>query len=516
MDCTKIQKICTFCEESFPFDVIKDHIRINHLGFESSNDDAESLEHEIQEELDTNLNTNTCNMCNIGFPNKFYLRKHLENFHFIKQKTQETEIESSDDSDTESEQSLDDHEIQEEVESSDDDALLDHEIQDQNPNTCTMCNIGFPNKSYLNVHLENFHFIKQTSCSSPDDPNDPNDPLLNQEEEKPMNVDEKENVQDTELNVEEPKCDICERKFRSLLGLRFHMRSMHDQVYIPNLICDICNKEYTNTSELNRHKKNVHGPKDQSCEVCGKFFSRSKLNDHQRQAHKKFKCDLCDKEFSYSSLAQHKKWVHGGYKESCEVCGMTFFSLSGLQSHKKLKNHQTPKPPKEPKPKIRKVKGKVNCDICHKEVSSTYIRSHMKFVHGNFKLNCEKCDKSFKCKSSLDEHMKKIHDDTYVKTLYYCEHCEKSYCSKDYFEKHSCNPTYTNFAYKYNLQSQQKSYTCGECKKYCSTKEHLMNHLCISNMDTYECGDCLKVFSSEAGLKVHQRNFHKEYLITAL
>ena len=47
MNDTKIQKICAFCEETFPVDAIKDHIRINHLGIESSDDDTGSKSLEI-------------------------------------------------------------------------------------------------------------------------------------------------------------------------------------------------------------------------------------------------------------------------------------------------------------------------------------------------------------------------------------------------------------------------------------------------------------------------------------
>ena len=617
----KIQKICTFCEESFPLDVIKDHIRIKHLGFESSNDDAESksLEQEIKEELIANLDTKRCNMCNIGFPNRSYLRKHLENFHLIKQNIQESEAETSDYSDTESEQSLDDYDIEEELESSDDlqpehevkedlepsddqqlkeilqelessdDLRLEHEIQD-----------GL--ESSDDRQLE--HEIKEELESS-------DDHRLEQEIEGDL-----EDILDIKDTNPDPKCDICLKEFKNLVGLRTHMRTIHDQVYeyIPDLTCVICNKEFLYAGDLNRHKKVAHEPKDERCEVCGKFYSKYGMRKHKQQAHNtKVKCDICDKELVPSALATHKENVHdikemnpelkcdicqkefkkisglrshmrakhdqenipnfiSSFKESCEVCGMTFYSPSGLQSHKKQKNHQTPKPPK---PKIRKIEEKTNCDICNKEFPSLQrMKSHKKRVHSDFRVNCDQCDKSFKCKSSLRDHVRKIHDETYVKELYYCEHCEKPYASRDYLEKHSCKPSFVNFNTnvcrmcnigfperlylrkhlenfhrikqkireneklapdfsdtesldEYEIQEElessddhpkrkQKSYTCGECKKSCSTKEYLLNHLCISNMVTYECGDCLKVFSSEAGLKVHQRNFHKEYCITAL
>ena len=91
MNDTKIQKICAFCEETFPVDAIKDHIRINHLGIESSDDDtgSKSLENEIKRELLENLKNKCpkCNMCNIRFPNKTCYREHLHNVHFIKETT---------------------------------------------------------------------------------------------------------------------------------------------------------------------------------------------------------------------------------------------------------------------------------------------------------------------------------------------------------------------------------------------------------------------------------------------
>ena len=126
------------------------------------------------------------------------------------------------------------------------------------------------------------------------------------------------------------------------------------------------------------------------------------------------RCDICNKKFANNdALGKHKRQAKG----SCDACGKLFCSRSGLFKHKANVHGAGNKP----MPK---------CDICNKGfISKETLNKHKKFYHGNFKVNCDQCGKTFRSPDALLYHRK---------TLYYCEHCEKSYCTKNDFEKHIC------------------------------------------------------------------------------
>ena len=176
MNDTKIQKICAFCEETFPVDAIKDHIRINHLGIESSDDDtgSKSLENEIKRELLENLKNKCpkCNMCNIRFPNKTYYREHLHTVHFIKETTAKLR--------------------------------------------CDTCRKEFTNLTELERHKRSDETMSFSSA------------------EGSLRYKKKTNCR------VEPKatCDVCNKEFPDRSGLRKHKKYVHDKVKVNCDKCD--------------------------------------------------------------------------------------------------------------------------------------------------------------------------------------------------------------------------------------------------------------------------------------
>ena len=55
-------------------------------------------------------------------------------------------------------------------------------------------------------------------------------------------------------------CDICEKRFTSINGLRSHFKSIHEK--IKDIECLICEKRFTDKSILNSHISNIHEKKN--------------------------------------------------------------------------------------------------------------------------------------------------------------------------------------------------------------------------------------------------------------
>ena len=88
------------------------------------------------------------------------------------------------------------------------------------------------------------------------------------------------------------------------------------------------------------------------------------------------------------SLEFHQKTVVG----FCDVCGITFFSQSGLWKHRKVH-------------KGDKV-GAPKCHVCGKFFSSvSYLNSHMRRHTNEKPFFCETCGKAYKYQSDWRSHL---------------------------------------------------------------------------------------------------------------
>jgi uncharacterized Zn-finger protein len=64
-------------------------------------------------------------------------------------------------------------------------------------------------------------------------------------------------------------CDVCEKDFKSVKGLKCHMAlSMHAEPYA----CTVCEKKFDQLEQLQSHMRSVHIHK---CSVCKKTFNQS-------------------------------------------------------------------------------------------------------------------------------------------------------------------------------------------------------------------------------------------------
>lgn len=150
---------------------------------------------------------------------------------------------------------------------------------------------------------------------------------------------------------------------------------------------------------------------------CGTAFRHdSTLTMHVRTRHehkRPFKCEYCDHTFGrLSHLRKHMKKVCGPNKPEkqatmviqCKYCEEIFPSKIELRKHLLTCEKKECKP-KEPSQVALHV-----CNICNKDFASPYnVRRHQLTHSDDRPYECQYCSKSFKEKSSLTKHVKRVH-----------------------------------------------------------------------------------------------------------
>ena len=229
-------------------------------------------------------------------------------------------------------------------------------------------------------------------------------------------------------------CHICDYATLTKTSLQLHIIRNHTKDY--PLSCDVCGKGYTKKHLLDAHRRSVHEGVEYACEECGKTFkyvhtlqNHRKLHDSSTKKKEEVECDLCGGK--YKCLKEHMRRVHLGAKTFiCEIWGESFFTKTILKTHVTRK-HTDEKPFK--------------CNFCfHGLVTKYELKEHIKRRHsGKESLEdvkdkpylCSICDRRFKARTSLTDHMRKHAGEK----AYTCNGCEEKFFSKHYLKSHNCD-----------------------------------------------------------------------------
>ena len=339
-----------------------------------------------------------------------------------------------------------------------------------------------------------------TACDEKDEQSDHEENRsLNSHIEKTMTTHHSSKKQ-IDKNLLEIKCEICEKTFTRKVGLKYHIKSIHQGIKMQikkrinkKLPCEICGKTFTQNTGLKGHMKSIHqGIKDEKCEICGKTFAlKCSLYKHQKFFHeriRKYICDICGLTFAENKdLKKHVAFIHEKQKPqkpfTCDECGKKFRSNSELNNHKKYKHEG-----------IEDQK----CDQCGKTFSlHKALLAHMRNVHTTESIKaCAYCGKNIKGKGGMKVHIRNVHEgnrDTEI-----CNLCGKSVLKKS-FKVHV-----------ETVHEKQRNFLCKQCGKTFAHEGSLKTHIkSVHEGNKAKCDICGKDFSQISGVYLHQRNVHK-------
>ena len=109
-----------------------------------------------------------------------------------------------------------------------------------------------------------------------------------------------------------------------------------------------------------------------------------------------------------------------------------------------------------------------NCDKCEKIFShKTSLNYHIKSAHMNVRYHCDKCEKSFSHKTTLNAHIKSVHKNV----RYHCNECKKSFTYKTNKRAHIKSALHIKNTLKYFR------YFCDKCGQSFSEKSTLNAHI---------------------------------------
>ncbi|CAB3251232.1 unnamed protein product [Arctia plantaginis] len=217
------------------------------------------------------------------------------------------------------------------------------------------------------------------------------------------------------------------------------------------------------TKSNNVDIKKVTQSERPTCTECGKTFSsRKTYKYHLNVLHKgqnRYPCPQCGKVYQWKSnlgrhIRSHKARDSG--ELYCETCDKRFASVATYRQHLRISRRH-----------VSESEFSFSCNDCGKKfVNKTRLRDHIDWEHlKKIKFKCVKCNKPFKCHTSLYVHMQNVH------------------CAKDQKLNlcHVCGKSYQNAAkLKYHIVAMHTSetpYQCQQCSAAFGWYSSLYRHV---------------------------------------
>ncbi|XP_055590798.1 zinc finger protein 808-like [Uranotaenia lowii] len=285
--------------------------------------------------------------------------------------------------------------------------------------------------------------------------------------------------------------------------------------------CSICGKNFDDKPNLNVHIRDLHnGEKINDCDKCNKRFqTKRKLEDHYARRHigmPRYQCESCGKKYfhfgayRYHIKVSHLEEYHGGLR------ALPINELYSMDGCVVIDGPNT-----------------LRCQICKKTCTSKKMFDrHMKIAHRKkqWMLACNKCDKIYEKKVSLDDHYACDHLDV---IRYACEFCGESFTWRHaYFEhlkkQHSNkyrdlvrrNKTHVISYNKLNIGNDLdeiltndtlRERSCVMCIRIFNSKTELFEHIQSQHLSkTFDCNRCDKMFYVESQLELHFAETHAD------
>jgi hypothetical protein len=319
---------------------------------------------------------------------------------------------------------------------------------------------------------------------------------------------------------------------------------------IPDFIkCAVenCTLMFSSPDELGNHIK-VHIPATQwSCDVCGRIFSNKlklKLHMQRHSQLRPYNCDVPGCKYSAKvavDLYTHKKKTHASFLFQCLLCGMNIKNHHFYKLHMAKHNTETPGVFKclhrnckklfrnggdlrKHLQEVRRVKEKVQCEICSKYLSSKSLLLKHQLVHSeerHFKCEFERCFFLTKTLKGLQLHQANQHNDLT------CRYCNLKFIKdesslRQHLSEHEtdtpgvfkclhigCRETFTLPSDLISHMMQHKLHQCDVpgCQFTTKYKSNLLVHRrYVHSINLHTCQLCNYVFNRTGDFNEHMKS----------
>ncbi len=294
------------------------------------------------------------------------------------------------------------------------------------------------------------------------------------------------------------KCEKCDLWFNNKLQMKEHISTRHKTKTKPRPrhawhTCETCSECFTSEKAFRKHNLDEHKivkPFKCGTESCGKTFkTKGELRSHSttHYEHRLFSCTLCDGSYKTQQLLKLHQNVHKPNRNiPCDIagCTKTFKTKAGLYFHKR--NIHFPKP-------------KVTCPYCKKSLlNKMVLKNHVNLVHAGTatSVNCETCNKQFKCKEHLERHRKRMHS---KEVGFICSKCGKQFAFQCELRKHFT---------RHDTLQQWMCHICGKTFpfKFVLNKHHRSH----SDERPFSCDICPAAYKDKYKLKQHMKKVHNK------
>uniref|UniRef100_A0A336KZR7 CSON001156 protein n=1 Tax=Culicoides sonorensis TaxID=179676 RepID=A0A336KZR7_CULSO len=315
-----------------------------------------------------------------------------------------------------------------------------------------------------------------------------------QSDEKEKNCDNIETEDQQIADFYSLSCSDCDEKFNKFALYKSHMMKKHN-IPRPMIIC--CNIRLTKRCRLYEHMIYHVDPDQWKCQDCGRYFKNSlRLENHRIQWH----------------MSKDER------KHQCDKCPKKFIALNNLKVH--LETHLSAEE--------KRALKQYECADCGRSYKSkSLVDLHMRKVHLQlFTCICDICAKSFKNKNDFLYHYESTHTGKIMPKVK-CSQCDKyllnEKCLKSHISRihkhgglHVCNicgkisPTRQGLrSHQIYVHESDRKFKCTYCdkafKREVGLKEHLTTHL---GGALYTCQFCSKTFNSGANMYSHRKRAH--------
>ena len=162
--------------------------------------------------------------------------------------------------------------------------------------------------------------------------------------------------------------------------------------------CPQCDTLVSSATVFVKHYESVHLKLKETCEHCGKEYSKHHLKLHIERKHsnQRHYCDQCDYSSTFKGdIRVHKASQHDDTKYMCEECAKEFCSANVLKQHIRVKHG-----------------GRIfRCDQCDFTTTTTLdlLKSHIRLVHTAAKFLCKFCSFIGDTNQELENHKRINH-----------------------------------------------------------------------------------------------------------